>query len=178
MDENKTRETNVAEEFRRLGRNLTEAMVAAWERPERKKLQDEIMNGLNELGLTLRQEARHISESPAGQKVRAEAEDLRERIRRGDVENKAREELIAALNSANDMLRQVINKLSSEEQERKQAAHAARDPGERQNPGVPDEDRESTPMKDTGHREIHPDDVESDVAEPSRRQEVHPDDAE
>jgi predicted thioesterase len=173
MDENKSRESNLAEEFRQLGKNLTEAMVAAWERPERKKLQDEIVNGLTELGNTLRQEARHISESPTGQKVKAEAEDIRERIRRGDVENKAREELLAALQAANDMLRQAIHKISTEDR-----ARYSQEPGERKNPGGQEEDKESTPMKDTGHREVHPDGVESDVSQASDRQEVHPDDAE
>jgi hypothetical protein len=184
MDEKKPDSVNLEEEFRQLGRNLTEALHTAWDRPERKKLQGEIANALNELGITLREEAQKVSQSPTGQRLRSEADELRERVRRAEVDNKARDELSRALHSANELLRQAISRLSSERGA--SGEQAAYDPGERreqegerqQNPGVPEEDRQSTPMKDTGHREVHPDDVEGTPSAPSERQEVHPDDAE
>jgi hypothetical protein len=171
MEENQKPEGTLAEEFRRLGKNLTEAMQAAWERPERKRLQEEISNGLSELGNILRDEARHFSDSPAGKRFKEEAGEVRDRIRSGELENKARAELITALRNANEMLHQAIVRLSHERE-------AGEPTGKESGFGVPDHDRESTPMKDTGHREVHPDDVESDPSKSSGRQEVHPDDAE
>jgi hypothetical protein len=171
MEEKQKPEGSLAEEFRELGKNLTEAMHAAWDSPERKRLQEEISNGLNELGNTLRDEARHFKSSPAGMRIKAEAEEVRDRIRSGEMEGKARSELVAALHKANDMLRQAIEKLSQERGPRERA-------DKERSAGVPDHDRDSTPMKDTGHREVHPDDVESDASQGSGRQEVHPDDTE
>jgi hypothetical protein len=171
MEENQKPEESLAEEFRQLGKNLTETLHAAWDSPERKRLQEEISNGLNELGNTLRDEARHFKSSPTGMRIKAEAEEVRERIRRGEMESKARAELVAALHKANEMLRQAIEKLS---QEREPRARADKE----QSAGVPDHDRQSTPMKDTGHREVHPDDVDADAGQSSARQEIHPDDAE
>jgi hypothetical protein len=169
MEEQQKPEESLAEEFRQLGKNLTEALHAAWDSPERKRLQEEISNGLNELGNTLRDEARHFKSSPTGMRIKAEAEDVRERIRRGEFESKARAELVAALHKANDMLRQAIEKLSQEREASGQSAQERR-------AGAPHHDRESTPMKDTGHREA--DDLESDASQSSGRQDVHPDDAE
>jgi hypothetical protein len=171
MEEKQQPEGSLADEFRQLGKNLTEAMHAAWDSPERKRLQEEISNGLTELSNTFREEAHHFKSSPTGMRIKAEAEDVRERIRRGEMESKARAELVAALHKANDLLRQAIERLSQERETRER-------PGQERSAGAPDHDRESTPMKDPGHTEVHPDDVDSGAAQSSGRQEVPPDDAE
>jgi hypothetical protein len=56
MDETPKPEENLAEEFRKLGKNLVEALSAAWNTEERKKMQQEIEEGLVDLTATLRQE--------------------------------------------------------------------------------------------------------------------------
>lgn len=172
MEENKRTEDSLAEEFRRLGKNLTEVLHTAWNRPGRKRLREEITSSLSELGSLLKEEAKYMSESPAGQRLKAEAEDLRQRVRSGEVEAKARQEMLSALRIANEQLRKAIDYIE-------EADDRQRREGETDRPrGAPEDDKETTPMKDAGRREAHPDDVEADLDQGSDRQEVHPDDVE
>ncbi len=101
MSENKPPENDLAEEFRNLGKNLADALRTAWESPERKKFQQEIENGINEMGATLSKEFSTFIESPTGQRLRSDVEDLGERIRTSDAQQHAREELLMALKRAN-----------------------------------------------------------------------------
>ena len=106
-------EGSLAEEFTSLGKNLIDVLQAAWERPERQKLQHEIENGLIDLSVTLRKEAKAVSESPVTQRVKTEVEDLGTRVRNAQIETKVREELIGALHIMNKELAKVANVLST-----------------------------------------------------------------
>lgn len=107
MTDNPTPEENLAEEFRQMGKNLADALRSVWESPERKKLQQEIANGLSDLSDLMRSEAEHIRESPTGQRMKADAEEMRERIRSREIETRVRQDLLAALRSINTQLRKV-----------------------------------------------------------------------
>lgn len=106
-------EGDIAEEFRNLGKNLAEALRAAWERPERKRLQEEITAGLNELSNTLKSEAESFAESTTGQQLKADVQDLGERIRSPEVHAKVQQELISVLQTANTELQKVIHQWST-----------------------------------------------------------------
>jgi succinate dehydrogenase/fumarate reductase flavoprotein subunit len=121
MTENPSPEENLGEEFRQLGKNLAEVLRGAWESPERKKLQQEIANGLSDLSDLMRTEAEHIRESPTGQRMKADAEELRERIRTGEVESKVRQDLLAALRLINDQLRKASEHWSKTESDQTDA---------------------------------------------------------
>ena len=108
-------EENLADEFRNLGQNLVAALQAAWDTPERKRLSEEVVDGLNEFGTTLRQEADHFSSSPAGQKLKNNVEQVGEKMRSSDAQNKIRQELLAALKTANVELQKVIDRWSNAE---------------------------------------------------------------
>jgi hypothetical protein len=113
MSESTPSEDKLAEEFRNLGKNLVDAFRTAWETPERKKLQQDIESGLNELGNTLKEEYDTFSESPTGQRLKADVEDMRERVRTGEAETKVRNDLLVALRTVNDELQKVINRWSA-----------------------------------------------------------------
>ena len=121
MTENPSPEENLSEEFRQLGKNLAEVLRGAWESPERKKLQQEIADSLSDLSNMMRTEAEHIRESPTGQRMKADAEDLRERIRTGEVESKVRQDLLAALRLINDQLRKASEHWSKTESDQTDA---------------------------------------------------------
>jgi hypothetical protein len=110
--EQETREENLAEEFRTLGKNLTEALRAAWEHPERKRIQDEIVNGITELGNTLKSEADNFSQSPSGQQIKSDVQEIGERIHSPQTQAKVRQELISALQNVNAELQKAIERLS------------------------------------------------------------------
>jgi uncharacterized membrane protein YccC len=160
MSENRPTEDSVAEEFRQLGNNLTEVLRGAWDSPERKKLGQEIANGLAELSSLMRKEAEHIRESPTGQRLKAEAEELRTRIRSGEYENKARQELVSALRSINEQLRKLSQRMSEERGPEATTDRPAYEPDVQGRQEVHPDDVDSSANVETGHREIHPDDVE------------------
>lgn len=110
--EQSTPEDDLASEFRALGQTLAEAMRTAWESPERKRLQEEIETGLNEFGTTLRQESQAFQESPTGQRLKSDFENLQERVRSGEAENRLRQDLIVALQRINAELKKAMDRWS------------------------------------------------------------------
>jgi hypothetical protein len=109
MTESKVPDENLAAEFRELGKNLADALRAGWESPERKKLQQDIENGLSELTTSLREEVDNWNESPTGQRLKSNVQDVRQRIRNGDAETLARQELLNVLQTVNNELRRATN---------------------------------------------------------------------
>jgi ribosomal protein L16 Arg81 hydroxylase len=112
MSDNPQPEEHLSEEFRNLGKNLISAVQAAWDSPDRKRLQDEVVGGLTELGVTLRKEAEYLSNSETGQQVKSNVEQIGERIRSSETQAKVRQELLAALKTANNEIQKVIDRWS------------------------------------------------------------------
>lgn len=94
-------ESEVTQEFRRLGDNLQDVLRTAWESPERKKLQSEIKAGLAELEASLNKAATEFRESPTGQRLETEVKNLGERVRTGEVESRLRTDLLSLLRQLN-----------------------------------------------------------------------------
>jgi gas vesicle protein len=99
---------DLASEFQELGNNLRNIFVNAWESEQRKNLQQELEDGFSELGDSLKQTAEEIHDSDAGQRVKAEAEELRDRVRTGEVETKIREDILSVLHKVNSELGKII----------------------------------------------------------------------
>ncbi len=117
MSENPEQEENLASEFRALGKNLVSALNAAWESPERKRIQSEVLSGLNELGATLQKEVENLSNSDASQQVKSSVEQIGERIRSSEAQTKVRQELLSALKTANLEIQKVIDRWSDQPNE-------------------------------------------------------------
>ncbi len=92
---------DLGEEFRRLGRNLKEALQAAWDSDERQRLEHEIELGLNNAAAALKGAAKEFSETPAGKHLRDEIKDLGKRVRSGEVESKVRQDVVGGLRALN-----------------------------------------------------------------------------
>lgn len=114
--------TNLADEFAALGRNIKQAVQAAWTSEERKRLQAEIESGLLEASRAVKQAADDFSTSQAAQTLKAEADDFHQRVQSGELEAKIRSELLAALRMANEGLKQAFA--------RDEAARPPQNPGE------------------------------------------------
>ena len=112
---------DLASEFHNLGANLKRFFVNAWESEQRKTIQSEIEAGLNDVGDTLKTTANEFQESETGQRIITEAEDFRDRVRDGDVEQKVRSDLTNLLQKLNSELEKVIPsaEASSTEEEEK-----------------------------------------------------------
>lgn len=101
---------DLASEFRELGKNLQEAFHTAWESEQRKKLQNDIQTGLNDVAAALKQAANDLSQSQVGQTIKADVQDINQRIKSGEVEEKIRTELLTALQSVNTEIKKAIAK--------------------------------------------------------------------
>ncbi len=115
MTDNPKPESNLEDEFKALGQNLVAALRAAWDTPERKRVQDELVNGLNGLGKTIKQEADNFSGSPAGQQIKSSVEQVGERLRNVEAQEKVRQEILNALMAANTELQRVIDRWSAKD---------------------------------------------------------------
>ena len=115
MSENPKPEESLVGEFRRLGLNLVSALQAAWETPERKRFQDEMSQGLNDIGQTINREAEKLASSSTGKQIRTEVEQIGERIRSTETQEKVRSELLKALQTANNEIQGVIDRWSAKE---------------------------------------------------------------
>ncbi len=113
MSDNPRPENNLDDEFQALGKNLVAALRAAWDTPERKRVQEELANGLNGLGSTLKREADNFSSSPAGQQIKSSVEQVGEHLRNVETQEKMRQELLNALKTANSELQKVVDRWSA-----------------------------------------------------------------
>ena len=107
MNEESQKQESLRNEFRDLGENLAQTLRSIWESPERKQLQEEIEEGLATVVESVKREAESFKQSSTGQRLKSDLEDLRQRVNSGEVESKAREELLKALQFFNNELRKV-----------------------------------------------------------------------
>jgi hypothetical protein len=126
--EQKDPEEDLASEFRILGQTLMEAIRTAWENPERKRMQQDIESGLNEFGATLRQEGETFRDSPTGQRLKSEIDELQERIRSGEAEQRLRQDLLNALKSINAELKKATERWSGEKDQASSSADRRTEP--------------------------------------------------
>ena len=113
MSEEQTNDTNsLRDEFKALGENLKSIFNAAWESEERKKFQTEVEEGMRELGTAMNDLADDIRSSQAGETIRKEANEFHDRVKSGEVEEKAREEMVKVLQGLNDEIAKAVDKMS------------------------------------------------------------------
>lgn len=103
-------DSDIKNEFRNLGNNLKRAINAAWESEERKRLQQEIQDGLSELGSQLNDLGVQVQESDVTRKVKRDVEELSERVRSGEAQENVRADVVSALQRVNSELEDVIDK--------------------------------------------------------------------
>ena len=92
---------DIREELRELGRNLNTLLQSLWESDERKRVQQEIETGLRDVTKSMQD----LANSQTGQTIKADLNELGERLRTGEVEEKVRKEVLNALRMANEGLK-------------------------------------------------------------------------
>jgi hypothetical protein len=128
MSENMPEEDKLGEEFRNLGKNLFGVLQAAWDHPERKRMQAEIENGLREFSNSLQREADSFSRSTTGEKIKSDIGEIGKRINSGETQSRIYEDIISALKTANSELSKVIEKI---DQDKSQSSPPASDEPEK-----------------------------------------------
>ena len=117
MPENEPSQDNLVEEFRKLGKNLIDTAHAAWNHPEREKVQKEIEKGLAELGDSLNQEYEHLKESTPVERIKLDVDNIRERVRESETEEKIRNGLLTSLHQVNKELENLTKYWESDQPE-------------------------------------------------------------
>jgi len=108
---------DLRDEFKTLGDNFKAMLTSAWESEERKRLKNDLEAGMKELGNALNDLAGEFRASDAGETLRREVSDFSERVRSGEVEAKAREEILKALRALNAELEKAAEKFNDPEEE-------------------------------------------------------------
>jgi len=103
---------DLGEEFRNLGDNLKQVLQEAWRSEERIRLQQEIESGLSDAAATLRTAAADFEQRQAGRRLKAEMQDLGEKMREGRLQDEVRSELVEMLRKLNDELKAAAARLS------------------------------------------------------------------
>jgi len=130
LTKNNEPEETLADEFRLLGKNLVDTAHAAWDSPERQRLQKEIEEGLSELGTTMTREYEQFRESSTGQKLRDDVNDISKRVRSSEIDTKIRADLISALQQVNTELEKITNRWASTFTDESETETQADDTGE------------------------------------------------
>lgn len=112
MSDEQKPEDKLADEFRNLGNNLLGALRSVWDSPERKRLTEELETNLNELSANLRKEVESFNESPSGQRLKEDVETLHGKVRSEISDSGVKEDILAALRTANRELSRVIERWS------------------------------------------------------------------
>ena len=100
-------EGDLHSELEQLGQNLKAALKTAWESEESRKLQAELKSGMAALEVGLRQAAQEVTAGETGQRLKAEVEDLGQRVKSGQVESQLRKDLLSALRTINSELQKM-----------------------------------------------------------------------
>ena len=118
MSNEQSQEEKLTGEFRILGKNLADVARAAWNNPERQRLQSEIEKGLSEMRESLIKEYEHFRASPTAKKVRDDVENLGNVMLNNETEMKIRSELISALKDVNKELENLATQMSASSEDK------------------------------------------------------------
>jgi hypothetical protein len=115
MNEPNSQESNLSDEIRNLGKNLSSFFQSAWASPERQRVQKEIEESLTEVGDALNKAANEFAQSETGKQLKADLGDLHKRVENGEFQAKAQNELLGALRKVNSELEKASNRWSGED---------------------------------------------------------------
>ncbi len=93
----KSEAPDLAAEFADLGKKIRDAVTTAWESEERKKLQDDLTDGLERLSKELSHAAQNVRESEVGKKVEDGVKQVRQDVEAGKVTDEIRKGMISTL---------------------------------------------------------------------------------
>jgi hypothetical protein len=106
-EENK--QSELSEEFKAFGKELETFLRTLWESEERKRIQQDVESGLVEVGQALESFVRDLQSSEDVQEFKREMEDVAKRFRTGEVQEKAKAELLSSIRRANAELKKATD---------------------------------------------------------------------
>jgi hypothetical protein len=106
-----------AAEFQKIGRQLAETLQAAWDSEERKRVEQEVREGVQTLVNEVDQVIREVKSSDKTAKVKEEAEELKSRVETSEVGTRARTGVVQGLRWLSETLADLANQFTPAEKE-------------------------------------------------------------
>jgi hypothetical protein len=125
MSEETYVEKNIADELNKLGKQVADAIKAAWESEDRKKLQGEITEGLQKFGDQVTDAAKKASASEPAKQIKMQAEEVVAKVKESDVTEEIRKGLLTGLETLNKELGKLVERLEAKKAPETPAAPAA-----------------------------------------------------
>ena len=110
-EEPKVEGRSITEELSKLGKQMADAIKAAWESDDRKKLQAEILDGLQKFGDEVTVALDKAGKSETAQDLRVKAEKVATDVRGTGVAEDVRKGIISGLDVINQELGKLVEKL-------------------------------------------------------------------
>jgi len=115
MSDEPRAEKSITDELSKLGKQVAEAIRAAWESEDRRKLQAEIAEGLQKFGQQVGEALEKAGESEVARQLRQQAEKVVAEVRETDVAEEIRKGLLAGLEAINKELSKLLERLEAKE---------------------------------------------------------------
>jgi hypothetical protein len=110
-EEPKVEGRTITDELSKLGKQMADAIKAAWESDDRKKLQAEIVDGLQRFGDEVAEALDKAGQSDTAKELRTKAEQVSSDMREKGVVEDIRKGIISGLDVLNKELGKLVEKL-------------------------------------------------------------------
>ena len=108
--------SDLKDQFRNLGENIKNVLNNAWDSQERQNVQQEIQDGLNEVGEIMESLVGGVRDSEPGKKFVEGMDNLSEKYQSGEMQAQVRESLVSAMDTLNANLKKASDKFNSKDQ--------------------------------------------------------------
>jgi hypothetical protein len=108
---NEPRTTNIPDELNKMGKLISQAVEAAWESEERKRLETEIVEGLRKISDEFSTAAKKASQSESVQQIKTQAEKVAVEMKERDIVEDVRKGLLSGLAIVNEELGKLVERL-------------------------------------------------------------------
>jgi hypothetical protein len=122
MSEGARTERSITEELTRLADQLAAAARTAWESEERKRLQTEIMTGVQKFGQEITAAVNKAAESEQAKELKTRATKVAEDVQKTDVVEEVRKGILVGLEAINRELGKVLERMETKAGEAEVAA--------------------------------------------------------
>lgn len=104
---------NVTDALRNLGQQIAQTVHTAWDSEERKELERELREGMQQFAAEMDKAFNEAKSSPAGQRAQEEAAELKESIEKGELAPKIQNSLVQGLHWLSDELGKLANQFTA-----------------------------------------------------------------
>ncbi|WP_420643588.1 hypothetical protein [Candidatus Leptofilum sp.] len=103
---------DVAEELREFGKQFADTIRTAWNSAERQRLETELRDGMRSFADEVDKAIQEIKKSPAADRVKTEAVNVRDKVQTSDVGHKARSGVASGLQVLSEQLAKLAERFT------------------------------------------------------------------